>query len=138
MLRLNLPRIQKVSVLLNMKVLQTVLLLGLASGLTPQTTPLAQHAPTVRKSERTPELKLQGSIVRIPIVMVREYPFLEGEIAGVKGKLMLDASLWSELVITLPSLAPSCKRMVDRLVEGLSNDNGRSLWRLQVQLRTFA
>lgn len=48
------------------------------------------------------------------------------------------SSLWSELVIVLPSLAPSCKRMVDRLVEGLQNDSGRHLWRLQVQLRTFA
>ncbi|NQE61358.1 hypothetical protein E1H18_1614 [Caulobacter sp. RHG1] len=37
-----------------------------------------------------PEFRLKGDEVSIPFVMVREFPFVEAEIDGVKGKLMLD------------------------------------------------
>lgn len=40
-----------------------------------------------------PEIRLPTETITLPIVMVREYPFIEGEIAGVKGKLMLDTGM---------------------------------------------
>ncbi|WP_420142351.1 hypothetical protein [Sphingomonas sp.] len=46
-----------------------------------------------------PEVRLAGEIVTLPIVMVREYPFIEGEVAGVKGKLMLDTGMGEPFVI---------------------------------------
>jgi hypothetical protein len=46
-----------------------------------------------------PEVRLTGDIVTLPIVLVREYPFIEGEIAGVKGKLMLDTGMGEPFVI---------------------------------------
>lgn len=37
-----------------------------------------------------PEFRLKGDVVSLPLTMVRSYPFVEAEINGVKGKLMLD------------------------------------------------
>lgn len=37
-----------------------------------------------------PEFRLKADEISIPFVMVREFPFVEAEIDGVKGKLMLD------------------------------------------------
>jgi len=39
---------------------------------------------------RAPEVRLSGDRVTLPIVMVREFPFIEAEVSGVRGKLMLD------------------------------------------------
>jgi len=50
---------------------------------------LAQ-APVVHKPHPAPEMRLSGERIVLPIVMVREFPFIEGSIAGVAGKLMLD------------------------------------------------
>lgn len=49
--------------------------------------------------QRAPEARLTAKIVTLPIVMVREFPFVEAEIAGVKGKLMLDTGMQDGLVI---------------------------------------
>ena len=63
-----------------------------AVGLTAQTA-------AVPRSERAPEIRLQGDKVVLPIVMVREFPFIEGEISGVKGKLMLDTGADQALAV---------------------------------------
>jgi hypothetical protein len=51
------------------------------------------QAPVVPKPDRAPEFRLSGDRVVLPIVMVRDYPFVEGQVEGVKGKLMLDTGL---------------------------------------------
>jgi len=51
------------------------------------------------KSERAPEVRLSGDTVTLPIVMVQEFPFVEGTAAGVKGKFMLDTGTEQALVI---------------------------------------
>lgn len=43
--------------------------------------------------------RLTGNTAVLPIVMVREFPFVEGEVAGVRGKLMLDTGMQEALVI---------------------------------------
>lgn len=63
-----------------------------AVGLTAQTTAVA-------RAERAPEFRLKGDRVVLPIVMVREFPFLEGELSGVKGKLMLDTGVDQALTV---------------------------------------
>lgn len=65
-------------------------ILPTAAMLNASTPPVPDHAPEVR---------LTGRVVSMPIVMVREFPFIEGEIAGVKGKLMLDTGMQDALVI---------------------------------------
>lgn len=57
----------------------------------------AQEVPP--KSERAPEIRLAGETVSLPIMMVGEYPFIEGSVAGVKGKLMLDTGAEQALAI---------------------------------------
>lgn len=52
--------------------------------------PAPQAAPVPRGPAIAPEFRLTGDVVSIPFVMVREFPFVEAEINGVKGKLMLD------------------------------------------------
>lgn len=54
----------------------------------PGATALAQDVP--RGAAIAPEFRLKGDTVIIPFVMVREFPFVEAEVDGVKGKLMLD------------------------------------------------
>jgi len=49
---------------------------------------IAQEAP--RDAEIAPEFRLKGDLVSVPFVMVREFPFVEAEVNGVKGKLLLD------------------------------------------------
>lgn len=39
---------------------------------------------------QAPEVRLAGDTVTLPIVMVREFPFIEGSVNGVHGKFMLD------------------------------------------------
>lgn len=65
--------------------------LGFGVGASAQTVP--------PKSERAPEVRLTGETVSLPIVMVGEYPFIEGSVAGVRGKLMLDTGAEQALAI---------------------------------------
>lgn len=53
-------------------------------------TPAAVAQETPHGAALAPEFRLTGDVVSIPLVMVREFPFVEAEINGVKGKLMLD------------------------------------------------
>ncbi len=57
------------------------------------------NPPISTKSDRAPEMRLAGKTVTLPLVMVREFPFIEGEIAGVRGKFMLDTGMQDALVI---------------------------------------
>jgi hypothetical protein len=52
----------------------------------------AQPAPQAppRPADIAPEFRLKGDVVSIPFVMVREFPFVEAQVGGVKGKLLLD------------------------------------------------
>ncbi|MYN01154.1 hypothetical protein GTP41_03480 [Pseudoduganella sp. DS3] len=43
-------------------------------------------------SSRAREIRLSGDQVTLPIVMVREFPFIEGSVSGVEGKFMLDTA----------------------------------------------
>jgi hypothetical protein len=54
---------------------------------------------TPKASNRISEARLAGTTVTLPVVMVREFPFVEGEIAGIKGKFMLDTGMQDALVI---------------------------------------
>ena len=55
--------------------------------------------PPPPPSERAPEIRLAGTVVTLPIVMVREFPFVEASVAGVSGKLMLDTGFEQALSI---------------------------------------
>jgi hypothetical protein len=60
----------------------------------------ADSAPPVPPAaERAPEVRLTAERVTLPIVMVREYPFVEGSVNGVKGKFMLDTGAEQALAI---------------------------------------
>ena len=59
--------------------------LGLAAAL-----PGAIAQQAMRGPENAPEVRMAGDIVSIPFVVMREFPFVEAEVNGVKGKLMLD------------------------------------------------
>ncbi len=61
-----------------------------------QTTPDRPPPPI---SERAPEVRLAEATVSFPIVMVREFPFIEGAISGVAGKLMLDTGYQGALTV---------------------------------------
>lgn len=41
-------------------------------------------------STRAREVRLSGEKVTLPIIMVREFPFIEGTVSGITGKFMLD------------------------------------------------
>lgn len=58
---------------------------------------VAQDVP--RGAEIAPEFRLKGDVVSIPFVMVREFPFVEAEINGVKGKLLLDTGIFEALAL---------------------------------------
>lgn len=61
---------------------------------------LADPAPlSPPVAQQAPEVRLTGEIVTLPIVMVREYPFVEASIAGVAGKLMLDTGYQGALIV---------------------------------------
>jgi hypothetical protein len=51
---------------------------------------LAQPPAKPPNNAMAPEFRLHGDVISLPIVMVREFPFVEAQINGVKGKLMLD------------------------------------------------
>lgn len=59
----------------------------------------AQHAVDAPKSARAPEVRFSGETVTLPIVLIKNYPFIEGSIAGVRGKLMLDTGAEQALAI---------------------------------------
>ena len=63
--------------------------------------PLLAAGDIVRppRSEEAPEVRLTEKVVTLPIVMVREFPFIEGSAAGVSGKFMLDTGIESALSI---------------------------------------
>ena len=42
---------------------------------------------------------MTGATVSVPIVMVREFPFIEGSVSGVAGKLMLDTGYQGALTV---------------------------------------
>lgn len=52
--------------------------------------PVAAAQDVPRGAALAPEFRLKGEIVSIPFVMVREFPFVEVEVNGTKGKLLLD------------------------------------------------
>lgn len=56
---------------------------------------IAQEAP--RGADNAPEFHLRGDTVSFPFVMVREFPFVEAEVNGVKGKLLLDTGALGSL-----------------------------------------
>ncbi|MEG3182308.1 hypothetical protein [Sphingomonas sp. LT1P40] len=61
--------------------------------------PAAIGQTTPKASDRALEARLTKNIVTLPIVMVREFPFVEGEVAGIRGKFMLDTGMQDALVI---------------------------------------
>jgi hypothetical protein len=64
---------------------------AVAIALAAPVAPAAHAVPAeVPPAKIAPEFRLRGDIVSIPFVMVREFPFVEAEVNGVKGKLMLD------------------------------------------------
>jgi hypothetical protein len=73
----------------------------LAAGLLPLVfaTGLPAQKAAAPRAERAPEILLSGDKVVLPIVMVREFPFVEGKISGVEGKLMLDTGADQALAI---------------------------------------
>lgn len=91
-------RRSKTSADLNLVKRSKAMALSLMAALAaPQT---AVAAPAVSQgSERAPEVRLTGKIITLPLVMVREFPFIEGEIAGIRGKFMLDTGMRDALVI---------------------------------------
>lgn len=56
-------------------------------------------APVPPVSARAPEVRLSGKTVTLPLVMIAEYPFVDGAINGVSGKLMLDTGYEGALTI---------------------------------------
>ena len=57
------------------------------------------QVPVAKKMPQAPEMRFSGDRVVLPIVMVREFPFVEGSAAGVAGKFMLDTGHRSAVAI---------------------------------------
>ncbi|AYO80055.1 hypothetical protein AYR46_07515 [Sphingobium yanoikuyae] len=72
---------------------------ALASALVAMSSTSVFADPPYVEREHAPEIRLAHKTVSLPITLVREFPFIEGEIAGVKGKLMLDTGMRESLVI---------------------------------------
>lgn len=66
------------------------------------------------ETQIAPEFRLKGDTVSIPFVMVREFPFVEAKIAGVKGKLLLDTGAFEALVLNHNHLDLPAGRVVGR------------------------
>lgn len=56
-------------------------------------------APIPAKRARATEIRLPHRDVTLPVVMVGEFPFVAGSIAGVRGKLMLDTGIEQALTV---------------------------------------
>ena len=67
-----------------------LVLAALVAALPPGRARADPDRPVPPVSQRAPELRLGEGTVTLPIVMIGEYPFVEGAISGVEGKLMLD------------------------------------------------
>lgn len=63
----------------------------------PAAAAIDQRSPPA--AEQAPEIRLDAETVVLPFTMVREYPFVEGEIAGVTGKLLLDTGFEEALAL---------------------------------------
>lgn len=61
--------------------------------------PAASAQDVPRGPAIAPEFRLHGDTVSIPFVMVREFPFIEAEVNGVKGKLLLDTGALDALIL---------------------------------------
>ncbi|MFZ6648602.1 hypothetical protein ACO0LO_22960 [Undibacterium sp. TJN25] len=72
--------------------------LALLGGLTASLAAAAQ-TPPIPESLQSAEMRMSGDRVTLPIVMVREFPFVEGSIAGVAGKLLLDTGAQESLTV---------------------------------------
>lgn len=72
--------------------------LALVAGLAASLTAVAQ-TPTASADPHSADMRMSGDRVSLPIVMVREFPFVEGSIAGVAGKLLLDTGAVDALIV---------------------------------------
>jgi opacity protein-like surface antigen len=81
----------------NRRIVWPLAAMALLAAATPASADDATPIPP--RSERAPEIRLAGEIVTLPIVMVQEFPFIEGSIAGVSGKLMFDTGNEQALTI---------------------------------------
>lgn len=66
------------------------------------------------ETQIAPEFRLKGDTVSFPFVMVREFPFVEAKIAGVKGKLLLDTGAFEALVLNHNHLDLPAGRVIGR------------------------
>lgn len=65
----------------------------------PFTAHAAPEAPVPAIADQAPEFRISAGTVALPVVMVREFPFIEATIQGVKGKLMLDTGRQDALAV---------------------------------------
>ncbi|MBY8829852.1 hypothetical protein [Hephaestia mangrovi] len=74
--------------------------LGFAAALLASTlAATGQTAVKLPADEAAPGVRLTGDEVTVPLVLIKGYPFIEGEVNGVKGKFMFD--IGSDAAITL-------------------------------------
>lgn len=59
----------------------------------------AAEMEALPKPALAPEFRLQAESVTLPFVMIREFPFVEGSVEGIRGKWMLDTGLELALAI---------------------------------------
>ena len=76
-----------------------LVLAALVAALPPGRARADPDRPVPPVSQRAPELRLGEGTVTLPIVMIGEYPFVEGAISGVEGKLMLDTGYEGALTV---------------------------------------
>jgi hypothetical protein len=61
--------------------------------------PAQAQTRTTDSATLAPEMRLAGERITLPIVMVKGFPFVEGSIAGVSGKLLLDTGADEAFVV---------------------------------------
>ncbi len=76
------------------------------------TTAAAQEIP--RGAALAPEFRLKGDVVSVPFVMVREFPFVEAEVNGIKGKLLLDTGAEEALSLNHNHIKLPAGRVIGR------------------------
>ena len=95
---------------------------------------------SIPPADRAPEIRVGREDVTIPFVMVAEFPFIAGSVAGTSGKLMLDTGIEAALTInhhrvSLPNRTPmgsghfgSGQRFTVSLNANISNISIGNLW----------
>ena len=75
-------------------------------------TPAAPHLSRIPDDAVNQKVHIQGDFLSLPLILVKGYPFLEGEINGTEGKLLFDIGADSSFVLNSHRVTPPDGKVV--------------------------